>query len=72
MSMLEEMGFKVPSKGIASETCGSVSATKFRNTVSDSKMVTPVTTNYFFCILKVISRTLSAKHLNLNSKLMYV
>lgn len=39
--------FVVPSKGIASETCGSVSATKFRNTVSDSKMVTPVTTNLF-------------------------
>lgn len=33
----------VPNKGIASETCGRVSATRFRNTVSDSKMVTPET-----------------------------
>lgn len=35
---------QVPNKGIASETCGRVSATRFRNTVSDSKMVTPETT----------------------------
>lgn len=33
----------VPNKGIASETWGRVSATRFRNTVSDSKMVTPET-----------------------------
>lgn len=33
----------VPNKGIASETCGRVSATKLRKTVSDSRIVTPVT-----------------------------
>lgn len=33
----------VPNRGIASETWGRVSATRFRNTVSDSKMVTPET-----------------------------
>lgn len=33
----------VPSKGIASDTWGKVSATKLRNTVNDSKMVTPAT-----------------------------
>lgn len=31
----------VPNKGIASETCGRVSATKFRNTVSERRIVTP-------------------------------
>lgn len=35
--------FLVPSKGIASDTWGKVSATKFRNTVSESNIVTPVT-----------------------------
>lgn len=33
----------VPNRGIASETWGRVSATRFRNTVSDSKIVTPET-----------------------------
>lgn len=36
-----EMGYKVPNKGIASDTCGNVSATKLRNTVNDSRIVTP-------------------------------
>lgn len=31
----------VPNRGIASETCGRVSATRLRNTVSDSRIVTP-------------------------------
>lgn len=32
----------VPNRGIASETCGRVSATRLRNTVSDRRIVTPV------------------------------
>lgn len=39
----------VPNKGIASETWGRVSATRFRNTVSDSKMVTPETAVAHLC-----------------------
>ncbi|KYN17441.1 hypothetical protein ALC57_10233, partial [Trachymyrmex cornetzi] len=39
----------VPNKGIASETWGKVSATRFRNTVSDSKMVTPETVVAHLC-----------------------
>jgi hypothetical protein len=39
----------VPNKGIASETWGRVSATRFRNTVSDSKMVTPETVVAHLC-----------------------
>lgn len=31
----------LPNKGIASDTCGNVSATKLRNTVSDRRIVTP-------------------------------
>lgn len=31
----------LPRRGIASETCGSVSATKFKNTVRDRRIVTP-------------------------------
>lgn len=31
----------LPNKGIASDTCGKVSATKLRNTVSDRRIVTP-------------------------------
>lgn len=31
----------VPNKGIASETCGRVSATRLRNTVSERRIVTP-------------------------------
>ena len=31
----------LPKSGMASETWGSVSATKLRNTVNESKMVTP-------------------------------
>lgn len=31
----------LPNNGIASDTCGNVSATKLRNTVSDSRIVTP-------------------------------
>lgn len=31
----------LPKRGIASETCGRVSATKFKNTVRDSRIVTP-------------------------------
>lgn len=31
----------VPNRGIASETCGRVSATRLRNTVSESRIVTP-------------------------------
>lgn len=31
----------VPNRGIASETCGRVSATRLRNTVSDRRIVTP-------------------------------
>lgn len=38
----------IPSKGIASDTWGKVSATKFRNTVSDSKIVTPATVDILF------------------------
>lgn len=33
----------VPNRGMASDTWGKVSATRFRNTVNDSKMVTPAT-----------------------------
>lgn len=33
----------VPNRGMASDTWGKVSATRFRNTVNESKMVTPVT-----------------------------
>lgn len=33
----------VPNKGMASDTWGKVSATRFRNTVNESKMVTPAT-----------------------------
>lgn len=36
---------RVPNRGIASETCGRVSATRFRNTVSDRSIVTPGTKN---------------------------
>lgn len=32
----------LPNKGIASDTCGKVSATKLRNTVSDRRIVTPI------------------------------
>lgn len=32
----------LPNKGIASDTCGRVSATKLRNTVSDRRIVTPI------------------------------
>lgn len=32
----------VPNRGIASDTCGRVSATRLRNTVSDRRIVTPV------------------------------
>lgn len=39
----------VPNRGIASETWGRVSATRFRNTVSDSKMVTPETIVAHLC-----------------------
>lgn len=39
----------VPNRGIASETWGRVSATRFRNTVSDSKMVTPETVVAHLC-----------------------
>lgn len=38
---------RVPNKGMASDTWGNVSATRFRNTVNDSKMVTPVTEHSF-------------------------
>jgi hypothetical protein len=31
----------LPNKGIASDTCGNVSATKLRNTVSERRIVTP-------------------------------
>lgn len=31
----------VPNRGIASETCGRVSATRLRNTVSERRIVTP-------------------------------
>lgn len=34
--------FSLPNKGIASDTCGKVSATKLRNTVSDRRIVTPI------------------------------
>lgn len=33
----------LPNKGIASDTWGNVSATRLRNTVSDRRIVTPVT-----------------------------
>lgn len=33
----------LPNRGMASETWGRVSATRFRNTVNESKMVTPET-----------------------------
>lgn len=33
----------VPNRGMASDTWGKVSATRFRNTVNESKMVTPAT-----------------------------
>lgn len=39
----------VPNRGIASETWGRVSATRFRNTVSDNKMVTPETVVAHLC-----------------------
>jgi hypothetical protein len=32
----------LPNSGIASDTCGNVSATKLRNTVSDRRIVTPI------------------------------
>ncbi|EZA57588.1 hypothetical protein X777_02128 [Ooceraea biroi] len=40
---------ELEAKGIASETWGRVSATRFRNTVSDSKMVTPETVVAHLC-----------------------
>lgn len=36
------MNCSLPNKGIASDTCGKVSATKLRNTVSDRRIVTPI------------------------------
>lgn len=42
----------VPSSGTASDVAGIVSATMFRNTVSDSRMVTPVKYAY----LKYVDR----------------
>ena len=32
---------RLPNKGIASDTCGNVSATKLRKTVSERRIVTP-------------------------------
>lgn len=37
-----DLDLTLPKRGIASETCGSVSATKFKNTVRDRRIVTPI------------------------------
>lgn len=38
----ERENASLPNNGIASDTCGNVSATKLRNTVSDRRIVTPI------------------------------
>lgn len=57
----------LPNKGIASDTCGKVSATKLRNTVSDRRIVTPIKNSSvgilviqpFFLLHKTVNVTLT-------------
>lgn len=41
MNKINLLWLELPNSGMASLTCGSVSATRFKNTVSDRRIVTP-------------------------------
>ena len=51
----------LPNTGIASDTCGSVSATRLWNTVRESRMVTPEITDTW-CGLSLSSTGCSVRH----------
>lgn len=53
----------LPNKGMASETWGSVSATRFKNTVSESKMVTPETNFLDSIFAEHVQKTLMISNL---------